>query len=84
MATVSQLWSHLVATEGQQAPLVDPAKEAIVPQIGQTVQPQQSALPLALPLICLLRHIPKTHKENAEGDRQAPTEVSQIRMAKDT
>lgn len=83
MVTASRPWNRLAATEGQRAPLVDPAKEAIVPQIVQTVQHQQSALPLAPPLICLLRHIQKTHKENAGGDHRAPTEVSQIQMVND-
>lgn len=65
-------------------PLVDPAKEAIVPQIGQTVQHRQSALPLAPPLISLLCHTQKTHKESVDADHRAPIEVSQIQTVNDT
>ncbi|GAB7335446.1 hypothetical protein MBLNU13_g07811t2 [Cladosporium sp. NU13] len=71
-------------TEGQRAPLVHPAKGAIVPQTGQMVQRQQSALPLAQQLIFLLRHTQKIHKENAGGDHRVHTGVLQIQMAPDT
>jgi hypothetical protein len=83
MVTASRPWNRLAATEGRQAPLVGRAKEVTVPQTGQTAQHQRSALPLAPPLTFLLRHIQKTHKENAGGDRQAPTEVSRIQMVND-
>lgn len=84
MSTASQPWNHHAATEGQRAPQVHPAKEAIVPQIGQMAQRQQSALPLAPPLIFPLRHTQKTHKENAGGDHRVHTGASQIQMAHDT
>jgi hypothetical protein len=83
MFTASQPWNRLAATEDQQAQPAGLVKEVTVPQTGQTAQHQRSALPLAPQLTFLLRHIQKTHKENAGGDRQAPTEVSRIQMVND-
>ena len=58
-----------------------PVKEAIVPQTGQMVRRQQSALPLALQQIFPLRHTQKTRKENVGGDHRVHIGVLQIQMA---
>ena len=79
MVTASRPWNRLAATEGQRAPLVDPAKEAIVPQAVLTVQLRPLHQPLVQPLIYLLHHILRTHKETAAADLRVAIGASQTR-----
>jgi hypothetical protein len=74
--SVNQRWTLLVAIIDLR---VLPAKEAIVPQIVLTVQLRPLRPPLAQPLIYLLRHILKTHKETAAVDLRVRIVASQTR-----
>jgi hypothetical protein len=74
--SVIQRWIRLVATTGRPALR---AKEAIVPQAVLTVRLRPLHPPLVPPLIYLLHHILKTHKETAAGDLRARIEASQTR-----
>lgn len=74
--SVNQRWTLLVAIIDLRVP---PAKEAIVPQTVLMVQLRPLHLPLAQPLIFLLRGILKTHKETAAVGLRVRIVASQIR-----
>jgi hypothetical protein len=74
--SVKQRWTRLVATTDRRALL---ARESIVPQAVLTVRLRPLHPPLVQPLIYLLHHILKIHKETAAADLQAHIEASQTR-----
>jgi hypothetical protein len=74
--SVKQRWTRLVATTDRRALL---AREAIVPQAVLTVRLRPLHPPLVQPLIYLLHHILKIHKETAAADLRAHIEASQTR-----
>ena len=75
-SSVNRRWTRLAATTDRRAP---PVKEAIIPQAVLTVQLRPLHQPLVQPLIYLLHHILKTHKETAAADLRVPIGASQTR-----